>query len=453
MIRVQSSEQFPQELRQQLELAEGSSFTRSTVLVREPGSGLWKILGCVLRPVQKGAEASTGVKYEYNDAVLFRDVLESSQCISFIESLALPDLKIAARSVQFDALPQAEIVRVGGRNYWMEQAGTVYTFSPKTNNSVQHERLLGAGAPYYPDPYEANKDWLGLRAHHGSSDSNNGKVVFLLPETRGFIDDFRWETDMLELKVAGTAAGSENLQVIGAFWSPAGIKQLAAPVTGGRTVLQISSDAQRLELFVLGDSGHVYEHHQEQVGFGPEHCRFLGVRSQLSEIVSQVKVAIAKGEGVDVEFKAWVDIEGQLKANSKLMQVLQTVAAFANTSGGTVYIGVDDHSDVVGINVELAKSTKKAPDEGSARSYLGALRARVNDSLRGPATVTTALADLEGKLVALLYVEPSQTPVSIGTECVLYARKGATNAKVPPDEWRAKAEKAPLDGLGLHPLS
>lgn len=403
------------------------------------------MLGCVLRPVQKGAEAPTGVTYKYNDAVLFRDVLESSQCISFIEGLALPDLTIAGRSVQFDSHSPAEIVRVGVRNYWMEQAGTVYTFSPKTNNPMPHERLLGTGAPYYPDPYEANKDWLGLRIHHGSSDSNNGKVVLLLPETRGFIDDFRWETDTLELQVAGTATGSENLQVIGAFWSPAGIKQLAAPVTGGRTVLQIPSDAHRLELFVLGDSGRVFEHHQEQVGFGPEHCRFLGARSQVSEIVSQVKVAIAKGECVDVEFKAWVDIEGQLKANSKLMQVLQTVAAFANTSGGTVFIGVDDHSDVVGINVELAKATKKASDEGSAQTYLGALRTRVNDSLRGPVAVTTALADLEGRLVAMLHVEPSLTPVSIGTECILYARKGATNVKVPPDEWRAKAEKAPWD--------
>jgi hypothetical protein len=445
MIRVHSSEQFPRELRQQLELAEGSLFTRSTVLIREPSSDLWRILGCVLRPVQKGAEAPTCITHEYDDAVLFRDVLESSQCISFIESLALPDLKFAARSVQFDAYPQVDIVRVGVRNYWMEQAGTVYTFSPKTNNSVPHERLLGASAPYYPDPYEANKDWLGLRTHHGSSDSNNGKVVFLLPETRGFVDNFRWETDTLELQVNGTAAESENLQVIGAFWSPAGIKQLAAPVTGGRTALQISPDAQRLEFFVLGDSGRVYEHHHEQVGFGPEHCRFLGARSQLSEIVSQVKVAIAKGECVDVEFKAWVDIKGQLKENSKLMQVLQTAAAFANTSGGTLYIGVDDHSDVVGINIELAKSTKQAPDESSARSYLGELRTRVNDSLRGPVAVTTALADLEGKLVAMLRVAPSQTPVSIGTECILYARKGATNVKVPPDEWRAKAAKAPWE--------
>lgn len=445
MISVHSSEQFPRELRQQLELAENALFTRSTVLVREVGSGFWKILGCVLQPVQKGAETTTGVEYEYSDAVLIRDVLESTQCISFIESLALPDLAIAARTVQFDAHSRADIVRVGVRNYWMEQAGTVYTFSPKTNNSAPHERLLRAGAPYYPDPYEANKDWLGLRAHHGSSDSNNGKVVLLLPETRGFIDDFRWENDTLELQVAGTAAGSETLQVIGAFWSPAGIKQLAAPVAGGRSVLQIPSDVQRLELFVLGESGSAYEHHQEQVGVGIEHCRFLGARSQPSELVSLVKFGIAKGESVDVEFKAWVDIGGQLKENSKLMQVLQTVAAFANTSGGTVYIGVDDHSDVVGINVELAKSTKTAPDEGSARSYLGALRTRVNDSLRGPVAVTTGLADLEGKLVAMLHVAPSQTPVSIGTECILYARKGATNVKVPPDEWRAKAEKTPWE--------
>lgn len=445
MIREHSSEPFPRELRQQLELAEAKLFTRSAVLVREPGSGLWKVLGCVLRPVEKGAAPAAAVTYEYEDAVLFRDVLEASQCTSFIEGLAMADLNIAARPMQFDAHSQADIVRVGVRNYWMEQAGTVYTFSPKTNNPVPHERLLRAGAPYYPDPYEAAKNWLGLRAHHGSSDGNNGKVVFLLPETRGFIDGFSWANDTLELHVAGTANGSEQLQVIGAFWSPAGIKQLAATVTGGRTFLQIAPDAQRLELFILGDSGRFYEHHQEQVGFGPEHCRFLGARSQISEAASLVKVGVEKGECVDVEFKAWVDIEGQLKENSKLMQVLQTVVAFANTSGGTVYIGVNDHSEVIGINVELAKWTKMAPNEEGAGRYLGALRTRVNDSLRSPTAITATLADFGGKLVAMLQVAPSQVPVSIGTECILYARKGATNVKVPPNEWRARVEKAPWE--------
>lgn len=443
MISVYSSEHFPRELRQQLVLAEGSWFTRNTVLVRVPGSDSWRVLGCVIRPLRNGAEAPISVTHKYNEAVLCRDVLESSQCISFIEGLALPNLSIAGLSVQFEAYPKTEIVRVSVRNYWMEQAGTVYAFSPKTNDPVSLERLLTAGAPYYPDPHEANKDWLGLRAHHGSSDGNNGKVVFLLPETRGFIDHFRWETDTLELQVAGTAAESEKLQVIGAFWSPTGIRQLAAPVTDGLATLQIPSVAQRLELFVLGDSGNVYEHHQEQVAFGPEQCRFLGARPQLSEIVSQVKAAIAKGECVDVEFKVWVDIEGELKGNSKLKQVLQTVAAFANTSGGTVYIGVDDNSDVVGINFELAKSTDKAPDEGNALTYIGSLRTRVNDSLRGAVAVTTALANLDGKWVVMLNVAPSRTSVSIGAECILYARKNATNMKVPPDEWRTKAEKTP----------
>lgn len=443
MIAEKSSEPFPRELRQQLELADAKLFIRSAILIRDSGADSWKVLGCVIRPIEKGSVPPAALTYEYKNAVLHRDALEASQCTSFIEGLAMQGFNIAARPVQFDLQSQADIVRVGVRNDWMEQAGTVYTFSSNSYNSVPYERLLRADAPYYPDPYEAAKDWLGLRAHHGLSDGSNGKVALLLPETRGFIDDFSWANDTLELQVAGTANGSEELQVIGAFWSPAGIKQLAATVTGGRAVLKISPDAQRLELFVVSDSGRLYEHHQEQVGFGPEHCRFLGARSQVGETAALVNVGVAKGECIDVEFKAWVDIEGQLKDNSKLMQVLQTVAAFANTSGGTVFIGVDDHSDVIGINVELAKSTKTAPDGDSARRYLGGLRTRVNDSLCGPVAITTALADFGGKLVAMLHVAPSQTPISIGTECILYSRKGATNVKVPPNEWRAKTVKAP----------
>lgn len=58
-----------------------------------------------------------------------------------------------------------------------------------------------------------------------------------------------------------------------------------------------------------------------------------------------LKKIIEQGETITVEFKSWI------KANSmkdRINLVVPELIAFANSKGGTVYLGSEDNGDVTG---------------------------------------------------------------------------------------------------------
>lgn len=55
-----------------------------------------------------------------------------------------------------------------------------------------------------------------------------------------------------------------------------------------------------------------------------------------------LELALAEGEGLKVEFK------------ERLSNLDREIVAFANTAGGTIYIGIDDSGKIIGINIDNA---------------------------------------------------------------------------------------------------
>jgi len=60
-----------------------------------------------------------------------------------------------------------------------------------------------------------------------------------------------------------------------------------------------------------------------------------------------IKLLVASGEGFNVEFKVSIP--------SKVKEISEKVCAFANAAGGVVLIGVNDHNQLVGVNVDNSK--------------------------------------------------------------------------------------------------
>ncbi len=69
-----------------------------------------------------------------------------------------------------------------------------------------------------------------------------------------------------------------------------------------------------------------------------------------------IRDLIARGESQTVEFKSslqW-DVRQNKKNTALRHQVLKTIAAFLNTDGGILVIGVDDDGRVLGLDADLA---------------------------------------------------------------------------------------------------
>ena len=84
--------------------------------------------------------------------------------------------------------------------------------------------------------------------------------------------------------------------------------------------------------------------------------KFLNEITKTEEMITPVSIEdlILEGESGELEFKStlrWDTKEGAL--NKKLEEVIiKTVAAFANSQGGTLLIGVADNGEVLGLDAD-----------------------------------------------------------------------------------------------------
>ena len=121
--------------------------------------------------------------------------------------------------------------------------------------------------------------------------------------------------------------------------------------------------------------------------------------------MTDIPAHLRSGEGETVEFKErWNEA------------ALETLAAFANTRGGTLLVGVDDRGRVVGWP--------------GKESDFRAISNQIVDALRIQPSVS--LESHERKQVLAVRVSPSVTPVACRGR--YYRRVGSTTREIPPEE-------------------
>ncbi len=114
----------------------------------------------------------------------------------------------------------------------------------------------------------------------------------------------------------------------------------------------------------------------------------------MSIVQENVKVIIAKGEGLDIEFKE--------SYNTLSRSVLETICSFLNRNGGHILLGVADNGEIKGIK------------EDTIESQLEILARDMNNpQIISPTFyLSTELVELNGKKIIYLYVPESSQPHS-----------------------------------------
>ncbi len=122
----------------------------------------------------------------------------------------------------------------------------------------------------------------------------------------------------------------------------------------------------------------------------------------------KLKQRIVQGENSTIEFKERCDQEA-----------IETAAAFANTNGGIIFIGVSDKKEIRGIT--LCKET------------LTDVTNRISQAIDPRVVMELESANIEGKSVLLVQITESQIkPVSVKGIC--YKRVGNSNRVMSPQE-------------------
>jgi predicted HTH transcriptional regulator len=144
---------------------------------------------------------------------------------------------------------------------------------------------------------------------------------------------------------------------------------------------------------------------------------------------------ITLGESATLEFKStlqWDVIQNQVNKDLRL-SVLKTVAAFLNSEGGTLIIGVEDNGAVFGLGRDLPLVKGKTLD-GFEQTLMNLVSHHVGPEFSR--LIKVRFADLNGKQVCAVDVdkaaEPAFTEGPRGKE--FYVRVGNTTRVLDAEE-------------------
>ncbi|VAW74105.1 hypothetical protein MNBD_GAMMA13-307 [hydrothermal vent metagenome] len=397
----------------------------------------WVLVACTVEGIiSSGNETQSSAVRQYSQAMLFEDWLTDQDCRDFINQIEQGRLcfgELILETTESNRHWSGEQVPLS--NYHMDCAGYVLSTRFSADRAARFGALLAPEQPYYPDLDEAVRDWLPFPVYHGDSDSRNGDIVFLLPETRAFLSDAIPNGNRIGVRVAGTDAGQLSLMLKGAWWEDGLIHHLDVPINKQHAELNIPSNASRLEYALIDAKGTVYDFQRENeyqhAGLGRKRLRNVD-----APLVAIVHEACLTGEGMKVEFKPFVELDIG-KNNTKLSEIIRTVVAFANSVGGRIFLGIDDNCALIGIDTKLAQWAKASADEAACNSYLGTLRGKIRDMVVGDTTIHFLQALVDNQRVVIIEVsEAKERPISIRQDNYLYIRRGASNVRATPGEWR-----------------
>jgi len=210
-------------------------------------------------------------------------------------------------------------------------------------------------------------------------------------------------------------------------------------VTDGRASIGFKRSVRALEIDLVDAKSHRLDHYEENEFRGSWGRTIYNqdVRAGDPRYGDLMK-ALEQGEGERIEFKPYLDFT---QRDQKSKELLQTAVAFANSGGGSIYIGVTDDARVKGIDTKTL-NTALGPRVGSDAAALRDEYARL---VRGVLTqgVTPPLElTIEGVTHAVLWIlrvgvkAGSQTPYAVVEDNDIRIRRGATNRKPTPSELR-----------------
>jgi hypothetical protein len=389
----------------------------------------------------------------YPQAVLYEDWLTAEDCRKFIDDVQNGQVTFGTVRIERKANPTWRMEILPLKNSSMARAGfCVGTRFEENFTGTAQGPLLASGAPYYPDLTEAARDWLPFTVYHGESDARNHDIIFLLPEARAFFTNAESHAGILEVSIEGTDAEQLSLIVKGAYWQHGSIRHFQNDVKAGRARMRVPDDMDRLEYVLMDSKGAVYDFQRED-RFNHSGLGRKRVDRAARDLVQQVRTACLEGEGVQIEFKPFIDCDqaiGPKNRKTKLRELVTTIVAFANTQGGRIYIGIDDECGLSSIGPDLQRWAKAEVSEDVAERYRGALTGKIRNQVIGDLPMRVSHTLVDDALVVIIDVSQSAAkPVVVRDDNLLYVRAGASNKQLSPNQWESVL--AGKDSEGLFP--
>lgn len=144
---------------------------------------------------------------------------------------------------------------------------------------------------------------------------------------------------------------------------------------------------------------------------------------------------IGRGETLTVEFKSSMLYDHDRDVKNRELQgvLLKEIVAFMNTEGGTVYVGISDNGDILGIEKDCAVTGKRGGWHGWSESFVNAVKTL------GPAAAANVRhepVEINGTTVAKITVLRGARPAYLDPKNrgQFVMRQGSSSVSLTPQE-------------------
>lgn len=396
-------------------------------------NGKWENAICVIRGVPKADKpAALPQKMEYPKLRFLERRLTLEQFPSFLQELKTSPWKFGEHAVEINPtyLSFNSYEFLGAENDYSVHPGFYYEASRQSVNLPQ-DPLLDYNAPFYPSPYHAVRDWVGIRGFHADRDARMGAVLLFLPECRANFRVMEFDQGTLRISASRAAGGPVELKVIGQVRTDSGVRELAEKLGEEPVEIKLEGKPDSIELYLMGPDNTVYDFQREALFHSTSHRRVLIALTSREPDDAIVEKAINTGESESVEFKPYID-----PGHHKMNEVFQTVCAFANTKGGMIILGVNDHCGIDGIERDISREAAKAkrPTDEFLAQYVGTLRQKIAGALNHSPELSFTERRAEGHtLLAISLPEGQSKPYFVLQTKMTFVRCGANNVVADPE--------------------
>ena len=190
----------------------------------------------------------------------------------------------------------------------------------------------------YKEYFELSSD-ISTRDRDGINKTFSGLMKILFPAGEASKEDMEF---ILEFSGEGRKRVKDQLMRIDTTYPDV---SFGYKVIEGGTEKSIKTSEEMLY------PQHYYKKPESLDSKGSKQTEFPIQQKLLEKVLSEEERLIATGESAKLEFKSTLRWNVIAKRNDKAIEhsVLKTVVAFLNTEGGTLLVGVEDDSNVLGI--------------------------------------------------------------------------------------------------------
>ena len=242
----------------------------------------------------------------------------------------------------------------------------------------------------------------------------------------------------LVLRVSTTLPSTERVDVAVICTGFEGFQRRSIHVLQSNDIrVRISLPVRDIEVWAFsGTTGEWFDYFRDSDQARSGNSILAPKRSATDPGYAALLAALESGECDIVEFKTFLPIE---RKRLKSIELLKTVVAFANTSGGSLLIGISDDAEIVGVPGALlrAQGLLKGQDDAALRAaYADRIRRIVGEGVHP--TLSVGLEWLEHAGLHVLRVVVPQSglaPHQIAENGDYYERRGGTSRRGLPERF------------------